>query len=46
MLDVFEASLKEFGDMAIIQADEDVAALFAGADDALVAQSAQLMRDG
>jgi len=45
VLDVFEAALKEFGDVAVIQADEDVAALFTGADDAFVAQSAQLMRN-
>ncbi|EKD88998.1 MAG: hypothetical protein ACD_34C00240G0001, partial [uncultured bacterium] len=45
MLDVLKAPLKEFGNMAVIKADEDVASLFAGADDTLVAQSAQLMRD-
>lgn len=46
MQNVVETALKEFDDMIVIKADKDIASLFAGADKPLVAQSAQLMRDG
>ena len=41
-----QPALKEFDDVVVVQADEHIASPLAGADDAFVAQSAQLVRDG
>lgn len=46
MQDVIETAPKEFDDVVIIEANKDVTPLLAGADEAFVAQSAQLMGDG
>ena len=43
MLDMFQAAEEELGYVPVIEADEDVAALFACADDAPVAHAAKLM---
>jgi hypothetical protein len=46
MQNVIKATPEEFDDMFIIQANVHFASLFASADKTLVAQSAQLVRNG
>ena len=46
MQNVIKTALEQFNDMIIVETDKDIASLFAGADEPLVAQSAQLMGDG
>ena len=46
MQNVIQTAPEELDDMIVVQANIDITPLFAGADESLVAQSAQLMRDG
>ncbi len=46
MEDVIEAALEEVGDVVIVEAVEDRAALFASADQAHLAQGAELVGGG
>jgi len=46
MLDMIETSLEKFGNVFIIQGNKNLPALFSGADHFLIAQAAQLMRNG
>jgi len=46
MQNMVEPTLEQLDDMLIVQGHEDVASLLAGADEAFVAQTAQLMRNG
>ena len=41
-----ETAFEQFDHMIIIEADKYIASLFAGADESLVTQAAQLMGDG
>jgi hypothetical protein len=46
MQNVVQTALEKFDDMLVIDANENVSPLFARADETLVAQSAQLVRNG
>lgn len=46
MQNVIQTALEELDDMIVVQANIDITPLFAGADESLVTQTAQLMRDG